>query len=51
MNLRVMRPTDGIMMKLVKYNLDDTNSEEISKSATVDLIHNHDLKGANEEEG
>lgn len=51
MNLRVMRPTDGIMMKLVKYNLDETNSEEASESTTVDLIHNHDLKGTNAEEG
>lgn len=51
MNLRVMRPADGKMMKLVKYNLDETNSEEMSESSTIDLIHNHDLKGTNEVSG
>lgn len=42
MSLRVMRPVDGQMMKLVKYNLaDGTNAEEESLNAVLD--HNHVL--------
>ena len=41
MNLRVMRPADGKMMKLVKYNLLDGSTDEDSLEAT--LIHNHNL--------
>lgn len=42
MSLRVMRPADGKMMKLVKYNLDgeETNG---AVAETVDVIHNHAL--------
>lgn len=45
LNLRVMRPADGKMMKLVKYSLDD--GEEISSETSTTLIHNHKLEGAN----
>jgi len=45
MNLRVMRPADGIMMKLVKYNA--VNAIEASSSDTAELAHNHVLKTAN----
>lgn len=41
MNLRVMRPADGIMMKLVKYNALD--GSELSEGASATLIHNHAL--------
>lgn len=41
MNLRVLRPADGKMMKLVKYKLEGGATEE--DSDTVDLIHNHEL--------
>ena len=41
MSLRVMRPADGVMMKLVKYNLDE--GEEATKTSTADLVHNHKL--------
>lgn len=47
MSLRVMRPADGKMMKLVKYDLDDTGAVNASEGATADLIHNHSLKGTN----
>ena len=47
MNLRVMRPADGKMMKLVKYNL--TDGSEIGAEATAELIHNHDIEGTNAE--
>ena len=47
MSLRVMRPVDGQMMKLVKYNLaDGTNAEEESLNAVLD--HNHVLDPATE---
>lgn len=45
MSLRVMRPADGVMMKLVKYDLD--NGTDIAASTTSTLIHNHELLGAN----
>lgn len=40
MNLRVMRPADGKMMKLVKYDL---LSEEGNVADTLTIHHNHDL--------
>ena len=42
MNLRVLRPADGIMMKLVKYDLID-ESGKTGSSDTVTLPHNHEL--------
>ena len=47
LNLRVMRPADGKMMKLVKYSLND--GEEISSDTSTTLIHNHQLEGENTE--
>lgn len=47
LNLRVMRPADGKMMKLVKYSLND--GEEISSATSTTLIHNHQLEGENAE--
>jgi hypothetical protein len=47
MNLRVMRPADGKMMKLVKYNLVD--GDEAGSEVTAELVHNHDIEGANAE--
>ena len=41
MSLRVMRPADGIMMKLVKYDL--TSAGNASEGAASTLIHNHDV--------
>ncbi len=41
MSLRVMRPDDGVMMKLVKYDLADGTRD--AASLTSDLVHNHDL--------
>ena len=41
MSLRVMRPADGAMMKLVKYNL--VGGTETSEANTADLVHNHKL--------
>ena len=48
MSLRVLRPADGKMMKLVKYELtgDTTSADE---ATTAELIHNHDLFGENEQ--
>ena len=42
MNLKVLRPADGVMMKLVKYNLTD---EGLGNAATLnsELYHNHFL--------
>lgn len=40
MSLRVLRPADGKMMKLVKYSVD---YKELPESATIELIHNHSL--------
>lgn len=45
MSLRVMRPADGVMMKLVKYDLANGTAASESNSAT--LIHNHTLDVAN----
>ena len=41
MNLRVLRPADGKMMKLVKYSLADGTAA--GDADTVELLHNHDL--------
>ena len=41
MSLRVMRPADGVMMKLVKYNLDE--GKEATEANTAKLVHNHKL--------
>lgn len=41
MNLRVMRPADGKMMKLVKYNLADVGTDVGETPA--ELVHNHQL--------
>ena len=46
MSLRVMRPADGVMMKLVKYNL--VEGTETSEANTADLVHNHELIPATE---
>lgn len=43
MNLRVMRPADGVMMKLVKYDLTEGTD---ATAADVTLIHNHTLNPA-----
>lgn len=43
MSLRVLRPSDGKMMKLVKYNLEaGTEDTEVEEEKAV-LIHNHEL--------
>lgn len=44
MSLRVMRPADGKMMKLVKYTVNGNG--EVADNDVV-VIHNHDLKGEN----
>lgn len=41
MNLRVMRPADGVMMKLVKYNA--LEGAELSEGVSATLVHNHAL--------
>ena len=41
MSLRVMRPDDGVMMKLVKYDLEVGGYA--TEGATSALIHNHDV--------
>lgn len=43
MNLRILRPADGIMMKLVKYNLIDADESQDTTSGDVELPHNHIL--------
>ena len=46
MSLKVLRPADGIMMKLVKYNLDD--GTKVDEDVSANLVHNHVLKTNNE---
>lgn len=46
MNLKVLRPTDGQMMKLVKYELVDEVGGD-SEALTSALIHNHNLTSNN----
>lgn len=41
MSLRVMRPADGQMMKLVKYDLDGGTAASVDSTST--LVHNHVL--------
>lgn len=41
LNLHVLRPADGIMMKLVKYDLVD--GTDVDENATASLVHNHYL--------
>ena len=48
MSLKVLRPADGIMMKLVKYNLDA--GTDADKDTSLNLVHNHVLKTNNESE-
>lgn len=43
MSLRVMRPADGVMMKLVKYDLIESGDAD---QAELELIHNHTLNPA-----
>lgn len=46
MSLQLQRPDDGIMMKIVKYDLIDPSNVT---SSTSDLYyHNHYLEGAND---
>lgn len=40
LNLKILRPSDGIMMKLVKYTLDGGETETVQDT---ELIHNHKL--------
>jgi hypothetical protein len=40
MSLKVLRPADGIMMKLVKYNLEDA-LEDTEVETDAKLVHNH----------
>lgn len=47
MSLRVMRPADGAMMKLVKYSL--VEGQETSEADAATLVHNHALTGNNSE--
>lgn len=47
MNLRVMRPADGKMMKLVKYELATDGTDADEEDAVI--IHNHALQPANDE--
>ena len=47
MNLKVLRPADGIMMKLVKYDLADEGVEATTSASTV--YHNHQLEGTSYE--
>lgn len=46
MSLRVMRPADGTMMKLVKYNL--LNGTATTEGTAAELVHNHSLNINNE---
>lgn len=48
MSLRVLRPADGKMMKLIKYNLLEEDEVEVAADETVNLIHNHDLTAGEE---
>lgn len=44
MSLKVLRPADGIMMKLIKYEL--TEGTEVAADAAANLVHNHVLTPA-----
>ena len=41
MSLKVLRPADGVMMKLIKYEL--TNGTEADVNTAANLVHNHAL--------
>ena len=43
MSLRVLRPADGKMMKLVKYELVDEDTTVSDEGNVAELIHNHKL--------
>ena len=47
MNLKVLRPTDGVMMKLVKYELAEEAEE--AETVVVDIYHNHDMPVSEQE--
>lgn len=44
MSLKVLRPADGIMMKLIKYEL--SGGAEVEDGTAVNLVHNHVLTPA-----
>lgn len=44
MNLKVLRPADGIMMKLIKYEL--SGGSDVASDAAAKLVHNHVLTEA-----
>lgn len=44
MSLKVLRPSDGIMMRLVKYEL--TDGQDVAVNASANLVHNHVLSPA-----
>lgn len=46
MSLRVLRPADGKMMKLVKYEL--VGGADVTEAPAAELIHNHTLTPNNE---
>ena len=48
MSLKVLRPADGKMMKLVKYSINE-GSDAVG-SDKVEIYHNHDLDGNSTEE-
>ncbi|MBQ4122228.1 hypothetical protein IJD44_00665 [bacterium] len=48
MSLRVLRPADGKMMKLVKYEL--VGGADVTETPVAELIHNHTLIPKNEAE-
>ena len=44
MSLKVLRPADGIMMKLIKYEL--SGGSDVASDASAKLVHNHVLTEA-----
>lgn len=48
MSLRVLRPADGVMMKLVKYNLEG-GADADAQGSTSNVIHNHYLEEEEED--
>ena len=48
LSLKVLRPDDGVMMKLVQYNPDGGTAED---AATSTFYHNHDLLESNRAQG
>lgn len=52
MNLKVLRPADGKMMRLVKYSLEDVTGEDGDTTVVLpaELYHNHDLVGTNSDD-